>query len=73
MVVEGCPWCGMSGDVEIFSAPDGFFHVQVRCSKKKCGATAPNGVFSTERMSLKQAEKKAIEAWNKRAPKRELI
>ena len=62
----------MNANVEI-STSDGLMRVQVRCSNKKCGATAPNGVFSTQRMDLKKAEKKAIEAWNKRAPKRELI
>ena len=72
MNVIECPWCGMSGDLELQATPEGFFYVQVRCSNKKCLATAPKGIFSTEKQSMKQAEKKAIEKWNTRAPKRRM-
>ena len=60
----------MSADIELQATPEGHFYVQVRCSNKKCFATSPNGLFSTEKMSLKTAEKKAVEKWNTRAPKR---
>lgn len=65
-----CPWCGMSGDIELQSTPEGFFYVQVRCSNKKCLATSPHGMFSSEKMTINEAEKKAIEKWNKRSPRR---
>lgn len=68
-----CPWCGMSADLELQATPEGFFYVQVRCSNKKCRATCPNGLFSTEKMSMKQAEKKAFEKWNKRSPRRRIL
>ena len=70
VTVLECPWCGMSGDLEFQSTPEGFFYVQVRCSNGRCRALSPHGLFSTEKMSMKQAEKKAVEKWNKRAPKR---
>ena len=70
MAVTGCPWCGMSGDLELQATEDGFFDVQVRCSNNKCKATAPHGRFTTRLMSMEQAEKRAIAKWNKRAPKR---
>ena len=70
MDIIECPWCGMGGYIELQSAPEGFFYVQVRCSNKRCLAVCPHGLFSTEHQSMKEAEKKAIEKWNKRAPKR---
>ena len=72
MTLLECPWCGTSADIELQSTEEGFFYVQVRCSNRKCFATCPKGLFSTEKQSMKQAEKKAIEQWNKRAPKRRI-
>ena len=70
MKVLECPWCGTSASIELQATPENFFYVQVRCSNKRCLAICPHGLFSTEKTSMKQAEKKAIEKWNKRAPKR---
>ena len=72
MTVYECPWCGKSANVELQATPEDFFYVQVRCSNNRCKATCPNGMFSTKNQSMKQAEKKAIEKWNKRAPKRRI-
>lgn len=72
MTTLECPWCGISADVELQATPEGFFYVQIRCSNKKCGATCPKGLFSTEKMSMEEAIKKATEKWNKRAPKRKI-
>lgn len=72
MNVLECPWCGTNGNIELQHTPEGFMYVQVRCANKRCFATCPNGLFSTENMSQSEAEKKAIEKWNKRAPKRRI-
>lgn len=70
MPVAECPWCGRSGNLELRATTDGFYEVQVRCSNWACGATCPNGIFNTKNMTMKEAEKKAIEKWNKRTPSR---
>lgn len=72
MVVLECPWCGTSANVELQATPEGFFYVQVRCSNKRCSATCPHGLVSSEKKSMKKAEEEAIKRWNKRAPKRRI-
>lgn len=72
MNVLECPWCGTNGNIEIQQTEEGVLRIQVRCANKRCSATCPNGLFTTESISQKEAEKKAIEKWNKRAPKRRI-
>ena len=72
--MKECPWCGSIAHIEITNAKEQpengerAFCVKVRCSNNHCGATCPNGEFSTLKISLNTAEKKAIEKWDKRAP-----
>ena len=78
--LKPCPWCGSAPIlIQTYLGQSngrgytGCHSYAIYCSNAACKAMAPNGRYDDIYQSSEEAIKKAIEAWNKRSEKNDVL